>query len=505
MASIYYYSNTFLILTVFFVTVAVFLRRRTRLPITNWPFLGMTPDLLLNIHRIHDFATHLLKLTNATLMIKGPWLTNTNMLLTSDPANIHYILSKHFHNYPKGPHFRTIFDILGDGIFNSDHELWELHRKKTMLLFKNPQFDSVLETTILNKLGTGLLPVLNFVSYNQSVIDLQDVFQRFTFDVICSLLLDYDPESLSIELPFVACEKAFADAEEAILWRHVVPEKLWKLQKRFGLGKEKKLSEASMVFDEFIYKCLDRKDERKSDEKLGLLTSLVTSFEEEKMFAGHDSRKFIRDTILSLMLAGRDTTSTALSWLFYLLAENTSVETKIREEIKKHLGGRKWDALGVKELGELVYLHGGICEALRLYPPVAFEHKSPVQADVLPSGHVVDEQARIILSFYSMGRMEGIWGEDCMEFRPERWLSGRGGIKHEPSYKFPAFNAGPRTCLGKEMGIIQMKMVVIAIVCHYHVELVKDHEVRASDSIILQMKYGLKVRLLPININQALS
>lgn len=152
-----------------------------------------------------------------------------------------------------------------------------------------------------------------------------------------------------------------------------------------------------------------------------------------------------------------------------------------------------------------MYLHGGICEALRLYPPVAFEHKSPVKADVLPSGHAVDEQARIILSFYSMGRMEGIWGEDCLEFRPERWFSGRGGIRREPSYKFPAFNAGPRTCLGKEMGIIQMKMVVIAVVCHYRVELVKGHKVCPSDSIILQMKYGLKVRLLPININQASS
>ncbi|KAI7758366.1 hypothetical protein M8C21_013727 [Ambrosia artemisiifolia] len=501
MASIHY-SDMLLILIVFFISAVVFLRRRRRLPITNWPIVGMTPDILLNIHRIHDYATHLLKLSNGTLSIKGPWFANIDMLVTSDPANIHYMLSKNFHNYPKGPKFRNMFDILGDGIFNSDHELWEFHRKTTMSLFKHPEFQTLLEIIIKNKVEKGLFPLLNFVSLNHQETDLQEIFQRFTFDAICVLLLDYDPKSLCIDLPFVPCEKAFTDAEEALLWRHILPERVWKLQKRFGLGKEKKLSDAWTVFDEFIYKCLDLKDGNKEEEKSGLLTSLMSGFEGQRG-TFEDSRKFIKDTILNLMIAGRDTTSTALSWFFYLLTQNPMVENNIRDEIKKQLGGRKWESLSVKELGELVYLHGGICEALRLYPSVAFEHKSPSSADVLPSGHVVDEHARIILSFYSMGRMEGIWGEDCVEFRPERWISSGGGIKHEPSYKFTAFHAGPRTCLGKEMAFIQMKMLATAIICHYHVELVKGHEVCASDSILLQMKYGLKVRLFPININQA--
>ncbi|KAD4178687.1 hypothetical protein R6Q59_022340 [Mikania micrantha] len=498
-------SDTLLILIVFFIFTVVFLHRRRRsLPITNWPFLGMTPDLLLNIHRIHDFATRILKLSDGTFMIKGPWLTNTDMLITSDPANIHHMLSKNFYNYPKGPEFRDIFEIFGDGIFNSDNELWEVHRKTTMAMFKHPEFLTLLETNIKNKVKKGLLPVLNFVSLNHQETDLQDIFQRFAFDVICVLLLDHDPESLSVDSPVVPCEKAFTDAEEALLLRHILPKFVWKLQKRFKLGKEKKLTEAWKVFDEFIYKCLDSKDEQTNEEdkrQFGLLTSLMIGFEGQRGTSG-DERKFIKDTILNLMIAGRDTTSTALSWFFYLLAQNPSAEKKIRDEIMKHLGSRNWETFGVKELGKLSYLHGGICEALRLYPPVALEHKSPLAKDVLPSGHVVDEHSRIILSFYSMGRMEEIWGEDCMEFRPERWFSGRGGIKHEPSYKFTAFHAGPRTCLGKEMGFIQMKLVASAVIYHYRVELVEG-QVCANDSIILQMKYGLKVRLYPIDmINQ---
>ncbi|GJY70559.1 elongation factor 2, partial [Tanacetum coccineum] len=135
-----------------------------------------------------------------------------------------------------------------------------------------------------------------------------------------------------------------------------------------------------------------------------------------------------------------------------------------------------------KELDKLIYLHGGICEALRLYPPVALEHKAPLKADVLPSGHVIDANTRIILCFYSMGRMEDIWGEDCMDFKPERWFTKDGGIKHEPSYKFTAFHAGPRTCLGKEMGFIQIKMVAASIISRYRVELVEGHKVDGEEA-----------------------
>ncbi|XP_023742547.1 alkane hydroxylase MAH1 [Lactuca sativa] len=491
-----------------FVSISVFLYRRRSLPGTNWPVIGIAPDLILNAYRINDFATDLVKQGNGTFMLKGPWFANMDMLVTSDPTNINYVLSKNFPNYPKGPEFRKIFDILGDGIFNSDHEVWEIQRKTIMSLLKHPDFNSHLEKNIRNKIEKGLLPVLDLVSHNQQAIDLQEIFQRFTFDTICSLLVDFDPESMSVHLPYNACEKAFTDAEEALLWRHVLPEKVWKLQQRLGMGKEKKLTEARKVFDEFLDKCLSRKEEgfgndgrvEKEETTTGLLKSLMTSFQGQTGTSG-DSRRYLKDTILNLMIAGKDTTSAGLSWFLYLVAQNPRIESKIRREIEKEVGDANWKSLGVKELSGMVYLHGGLCEALRLYPPVALQHKSPSEVDVLPSGHAVNEHSKIILSFYSMGRMESIWGKDCMEFKPERWFTegGKGGVRHEPSYKFTAFNAGPRTCVGKEMGFIQMKMVASAIIYHYHVELVQRHEVCVGDSIIVHMKHGLKVRLSPVN------
>ena len=101
----------------------------------------------------------------------------------------------------------------------------------------------------------------------------------------------------------------------------------------------------------------------------------------------------------------------------------------------------------------------------------------------------------ILLSLYAMGRFEEVWGKDCLEFKPERWISGKGGIVHVPSYKFISFNAGPRTCLGKDLSFIQMKMVVTAILRNYHLQLAEGHHVIPSLSIVLLMEHGLKVRI----------
>ncbi|KAH0682141.1 hypothetical protein KY289_019893 [Solanum tuberosum] len=91
--------------------------------------------------------------------------------------------------------------------------------------------------------------------------------------------------------------------------------------------------------------------------------------------------------------------------------------------------------------------------------------------------------------------MELVWGKDALEFKPERWISERGTVKHEPSYKFFSFNAGPRICLGKEVAFTQMKAVAAAIIHNFHVEMVKGHEVCPNVSVILYMKHGFKVRI----------
>ncbi|KAM7499118.1 hypothetical protein LguiA_023532 [Lonicera macranthoides] len=470
---------------------------------TNWPLAGMTPGLLQNAHRIHEILTDVLNETGGTFVFKGPWFANMDMVLTADPANINHILSKNFSNYPKGAEFRESFDILGDGINNSDFELWEFHRKTALSHMKLAEFQDLLERTIWHKVEIGLIPILERACEKAAEVDLQNIFQRFTFDTICSVVLDYDPLSLSMDLPYIACEEAFNDAEEALLYRHILPEGCWKLQKKLRIGKEKKLSEAWETFDRFIYHCISLKQSRTRDQdesgfkSFNFLTSYMEAYKEEGGSSGNPN-KLLRDTLLSLMVAGRDTTSTALTWFFWLLATNPLVEIKILEEIKSKMNLKdeeKRKFFKPEELRKLVYLHGALCEALRLYPPVPVQHKAPVQPDTLPSGHWIDRNTKTVICFYPMGRMETIWGKDCLEFKPERWISERGGIKHEPSFKFPAFNSGPRSCVGKDMAFTEMKIVASTIIYNYRIEVVEGHPITPSTSIILTMKHGLKVRL----------
>lgn len=150
---------------------------------------------------------------------------------------------------------------------------------------------------------------------------------------------------------------------------------------------------------------------------------------------------------------------------------------------------------GIQELDTFVYLHTALCEALRLYPVVAFDPRTAVKADILPSGHRISANTPIIISLYAMGRTEEIWGEDCMQYKPQRWISEQGGLISVPSYKFTAFGGGPRSCLGMAMAFIQMKIVATSIIWNFHVEMVEGHPVSPSVAVVLHMKHGLQVRI----------
>lgn len=159
---------------------------------------------------------------------------------------------------------------------------------------------------------------------------------------------------------------------------------------------------------------------------------------------------------------------------------------KIRQKINKCLPrfnyGEEKLSFNTTEFNKLVYLHGALYESMRLYPPVPLERKSPIKSDVLPSGHKINANSKIIIVPYALWRMKAVWGEDAFELKPERWVSktGNGSLRHEPSFKFLPFNAGPRSCLGKHLAMILMKIVAVEILQNYDIEVVKGQKDRAT-------------------------
>ncbi|MED6117214.1 hypothetical protein PIB30_107950, partial [Stylosanthes scabra] len=289
----------------------------------NWPFFGMLPAVLYNLSNIHDYVTTILKQYGGTFIFKGPWLTNSNFLITCDPANVHHITSKNFDNYIKGPHFYEIFEIMGDGIFNTDSYKWKRNRDILHSLFRKNSFESLVVKTIHNKLESCLVPLLNDVSELGTVVDLQDIFQRFSFDNICSIVLGSDSNSLPNKLivfPEVTFEKAFNKIEDVFFYRHILPRFLWKLQKWLKIGGEKNYSECEKIVNQFLDQCISStfqeqnnfnctKDDDESN--FNMLKALVEESGMEQI-----DHKFLRDNAISLLAAGRDTISSGLCWFF---------------------------------------------------------------------------------------------------------------------------------------------------------------------------------------------
>ncbi|XP_027362473.1 alkane hydroxylase MAH1-like [Abrus precatorius] len=494
-----------------FVSIVFFIffwssRRNGNKTLQKWPIIGMLPAILQNLSNIHDYTTLALKQYGGTALFEGPWFSNSSFIITSDPMNVHHITSKNFGNYGKGSNFNEIFEIFGGGIFNADFHAWKQERTILHSLLRRKSFEIFLQQTIQKKLENCLIPFLEHASKARTELDLQDAFQRFTFDTTCSIVFGFDPNCLPksfSELSHFAYEKALIVMEDVVFYRHIIPRWLWKLQEWLQIGPEKKFKEAKENFEKFLHECIASKLEEKrrcnstkevDESQYGLLRGIL----EERAEKGQVmDDKYIRDTAFGLVAAGSGTVSAGLSWFFWLVSTHPHVEAKLLQEIRDNCLSQEgnWVVPNVEKFGKLVYLHGAVCETLRLFPSLPFDHKCAIKSDILPSGDHVSPNTVILYSLYAMGRMEQIWGDDYLEFKPERWISERGDVVHIPSYKFIAFNAGPRSCLGKDITLIEMKMVAATILWKFHMQVVDGHPIAPRLSVVLSMEHGLKVKV----------
>ncbi|KAJ4979434.1 hypothetical protein NE237_010214 [Protea cynaroides] len=495
-------------LLVFFLGMAVFsaylswfylLARNLSGP-KAWPVVGSIPGLIANRARFHDWIAENLQRTGGsvtyqTSILALPFVARRQgfYTVTCNPKNIEHILRIRFENYPKGPTWQAAFhDLLGQGIFNSDGDTWLVQRKTAALEFTTRSLRQAMARWLNRTIKSRFWPILAKAAKEHIPIDLQELLLRLTFDNICGLTFGKDPETLSPALPDNPFAVAFDSATEATMQRLLYPGFFWKLKKALGIGSEKRLKESLRLVESYMMDAITARKKTPSDD-------LISRFIEKK---DTDCLSYIA---LNFVLAGRDTSSVALSWFFWLLMSHTRVEEKIIHEISMVLSKtrgddrKKWVAepLGFAEVDQLVYLKAALSETLRLYPSVPEDFKYVLSDDILPDGTVLPAGSTITYSIYSVGRMKAIWGDDCLEFRPERWLSPEED-RYEPpkeGYKYVAFNAGPRTCLGKELAYLQMKSVVAAVLLRHRLSLVPGHRVEQKMSLTLFMKNGLRVYL----------
>ncbi|KAJ6689109.1 hypothetical protein OIU85_005508 [Salix viminalis] len=472
-----------------------------------WPVFGILPTMFLHIDDMYNFLTRALSRAGGTFHHKGMWMGGAYGIVTADPSNIEYMLKTNFKNFPKGKYFRERFqDLLGDGIFNADDELWREQRQAVKAEMHSSRFIEHSLQTMQDLVHQKLLKLTDNLVRSGESFDLQEVLLRFTFDNICSAAFGVDPGCLALDIPDVPFAKAFEKATELILIRFLIPPFIWKPMKFFGIGYEKTLKGAVGVVHEFAEKTVKgRRDEIRKHGSLCHLSDLLSRLIEIE-HAGRGKKlpfpdNFFRDLCINFILAGRDTTSVALAWFFWLVHSNPQVENRILCEITDILSLRGTQAeneviFTKEELNKMVYLQAALSESLRLYPSVPIEVKEVAEDDVLPDGSIVKKGARVFYCVFSMGRMDSIWGEDCMEFKPERWIKD-GKFVSENQFKYAVFNAGPRLCLGKKFAYLQMKMVAASILLRYSIKVVEGHDAVPKMTTTLYMKNGLLVTLTP--------
>ncbi|KAF7049954.1 hypothetical protein CFC21_058392 [Triticum aestivum] len=140
------------------------------------------------------------------------------------------------------------------------------------------------------------------------------------------------------------------------------------------------------------------------------------------------------------------------------------------------------------------YVHAAITKSMRLYPPVPVNFLRAEAADVLPDGTAVGAGWFVAYNSYAMGRMESVWGEDARAYRPERWLDpAEGTFQPDSPFRYIAFHAGPRICLGKEMAYILMKSIVACVLEEFELAVDGAYRPRQVTSLTLRMADGLPV------------
>ncbi|KAL2903426.1 Cytochrome P450 86B1 [Bienertia sinuspersici] len=484
-----------------------------------WPIIGMVPTFVLHFNEIHEWNTKALEKSEGSYRIRGVFGGFAGIMI-ADPIKVEYILKTKFKNFPKGEYYRERFrELLGNGIFNSDDDEWKEQRRIATSEMHTTRFVQYSLTTMQSLVHDKLLKACYFYviekqvkSSREHAMDLQELLLRFTFDNVCVAAFGVDPGCLALDLPEIPFAKAFEEATEYSLFRFLVPPFIWKTMRFLNIGKERKLKHAVKTVHEFAETTVkNRKADLNKPAKLvhddpsDLLSRLI-KMDHPKNSQGilntNFSDKFLKDFCISFILAGRDTSSVALVWFFWLLHEHPSVERKILHEIREILAQRGTNdesgeiVFRAEELDKMVYLQAALSESLRLYPSVPIDFKQAREDDVLPDGMSIQKGHRVLYHVYAVGRIKSIWGEDCLEFKPERWLNN-GQFVSENQFKYLVFNAGPRLCVGKKFAYTQMKMVAASILLRYKVKVVEGQVITPKVTTTLYMKHGLLVTFQP--------
>jgi cytochrome P450 len=215
--------------------------------------------------------------------------------------------------------------------------------------------------------------------------------------------------------------------------------------------------------------------------------SMLLRARDEEDGTGISDRQ-IRDEVMTMFLAGHETTANALAWTWYLLGMHPLVQAKVRAEVRDTLGDRP---PGVPDIPRLVYCEQVIREAMRLYPPAYVIGRRPID-DITIGGHFIPQGTNVLMSQWVVHR-DPRWFDRPLEFQPDRWTAEfLAGL---PKYAYFPFGGGPRVCIGNSFAMFEATLVLALIAQRFSVELVQPGPVRVRPAVTLRPRDPIEVRL----------
>ncbi|KAF9921506.1 Protein kinase alk2 [Linnemannia zychae] len=406
----------------------------------------------------------------------------------SDPAILEHCLKTNFWAYEKGRLMHdTLYDLLGEGIFGADGQQWSWQRKMASNIFTVKAFKQYTSEVFVNE-SYAVADHLGMISEEERTTDLHRLFYLYTLDSFGQISFGQSfgclnsPEDDNIEFA-----QAFDRLNTIVFNRLYTP--WWKIKAWFT-GENRQVSRDKKIISDFALEIIRERRINGYDKQQSDLLQLCMDMTDEDGKPLSD--KMLRDMILNFIIAGRDTTAQALSWMFYLLLRSQTcpkIMKKLVEEIDNTLKGK---APTYEFCKDMKYTKACLYEALRIYPSVPRNMKIAVQDDIWPDGTKVYKGEFISWSSWTMGRSTNIWGQDAKEYNPERWMQG----EKFPAHKFSTFNAGPRTCLGQQFATLEAITIIVILLQRFSFELVDpDSEPSCLPGLTLHMAQGLPVRV----------
>ncbi|MGA8259210.1 MAG: cytochrome P450 [Arenicellales bacterium] len=371
--------------------------------------------------------------------------------------------------------YRVLAQIMGKGLITNDGPHWVKQRKLMQPLFSNRNVDSFDGT--INALTQEMV-----VDWERRVAGgplwIEREMSGLTFRIAGRTLFGSDIDEYATEVAAIV-EAVNLEPQELRALMTLVP---W-LPTPHNL----KWKRAMKRLDEIVYTMIDERL-RDAGRDENILDRLINARDQE---TGESMpRTQMRDEVVTLMLAGHETSANALTWTLYLLGTHPEVEQRLVGDLNAALGGEPASAA---DLGRLPYLKQVVQESMRLYPPVwgsarRCEQEEALGSYLLPAGSYVG-----VVS-YALHRHPAFW-PDPERFDPDRFTPGASEGRH--SYCYLPFAAGPRTCIGANMAMLEVQLVLAQLLQRFELRPVPDHPVESVAKVTLKPKYGL-----PMNVRR---